>query len=330
MPLNSGESIALNDLIAVNALKVSVCVITYNQEKFIRQCLQSIVDQETDFSFEVIVGDDCSTDGTRAIVREFSEKYPNLVKPIYQKKNIGAGCNNYLTVHRAARGEYVAHIDGDDVMLPHKLQSQVNVMDENTNCSASFHLMEIIDEKSIRSGKFWLRENYTQQLNLEDIITGHPNVGHSSIMYRRLCLKEFLANRNSDFIDLHIYVALAVIGPFVSINKKLGLYRIGVGASANEKALDLYFDIVDNISPNILNTKIIKAAALKFAKSYAMLMLERKDHKLFIKYWNLKISYNYNTSFADITIKKIAENKTLFILLSITYMLLKKIKKICY
>ena len=70
--------------------KVSVCVVTYNQEKYIRQCLQSIVDQETDFDFEVIVSDDCSMDGTCAIVQEFVEKYPGMVKPIFHDRNMGA------------------------------------------------------------------------------------------------------------------------------------------------------------------------------------------------------------------------------------------------
>src|SRR5450759_3411095 len=71
--------------------KVSVCVVTYNQEKFIRQCLQSIVDQETDCDFEVIVGDDCSTDGTRDIVREFAERYPTMIKVILQDTNTLTG-----------------------------------------------------------------------------------------------------------------------------------------------------------------------------------------------------------------------------------------------
>lgn len=307
--------------------KVTVCVITYNQENYIRQCLQSIVDQETDFDFEVIVGEDCSTDGTRAIVQEFTERYPDVVKPIYQEKNIGGGCHNYLTVHQAARGEYVAHIDGDDAMLPHKLQCQANLMDENNNCPASFHLMEIIDEKSIRSGKFWLRESYNAQLSLEGLLMGHPNVGHSSIMYRRLCLKDFLANRNSDFIDLHIYVALASIGPLMPINKILGLYRIGVGASANEKVLDLVFDVVDNSKGAISSTKIINAVALKFAKSFAMSMLASRDQKLFLKYWNLKIFYNCNTSFTDAVIKEIASKKILFIIMARTCLAFKQTKK---
>ena len=306
--------------------KVSVCVITYNQERYIRQCLQSIVDQESDFDFEVIVGEDCSTDGTKEIVQEFAERYPDLVKPIYQEKNIGAGCHNYLTVHRAARGEYVAHIDGDDAMLPNKLQCQADVMDENINSPASFHLMEIIDDKSIRSGKFWLRDSYNGQLCLEDLLVGHPNVGHSSIMYRRQYLTEFLGVRNSDFIDLHIYGALARIRPLIAINKKLGLYRIGVGASANENALDAYFDVVDNIGDAITNTKTINAAAFKFSKGLAMSMLAKRNQILFLKYWNLKIFYNNNYSFTDVLVKKTVSNKILFNFFARTYIILKKLK----
>lgn len=71
------------------APKVSVCVVTYNQEKYIHECLQSLVDQETDFEFEVIVGDDGSTDGTRAVVVDFARKYPKIVKPLLHEKNNG-------------------------------------------------------------------------------------------------------------------------------------------------------------------------------------------------------------------------------------------------
>ena len=96
--------------------KVSVCVVTYNQKKYIRQCLQSIVDQEADFDFEVIVGDDCSEDGTREIVQEFVERYPGLVKAVLHEKNVGIVVN-YRSVHDLARGEYIAHCDGDDLWL---------------------------------------------------------------------------------------------------------------------------------------------------------------------------------------------------------------------
>lgn len=89
-------------------VKVLVCVIAYCQEKYIRQCLQSIVDQETGSGFEVIVTNGCSTDGSRGIVREFADRYPDMVKPLFHKDNIGA-LKNFVFVHEYARGEYIAY-----------------------------------------------------------------------------------------------------------------------------------------------------------------------------------------------------------------------------
>jgi cellulose synthase/poly-beta-1,6-N-acetylglucosamine synthase-like glycosyltransferase len=86
--LGNGERGKLMEIVE-QAPKVSVCVVTYNQEKYIGQCLQSVVDQETDFDFEVLVADDCSTDGTRLILHEFANKYPGIVKPILSEVNVG-------------------------------------------------------------------------------------------------------------------------------------------------------------------------------------------------------------------------------------------------
>jgi glycosyltransferase involved in cell wall biosynthesis len=109
--------------------KVSVCVVTYNQEKYIRQCLQSIVEQETDFDFEVIVGDDCSTDGTRSVIRAFVVKYPDIVNPIFRDTNIGA-MNNFADILSVANGNYIALCEGDDYWTdPLKLQKQVDFLE---------------------------------------------------------------------------------------------------------------------------------------------------------------------------------------------------------
>src|SRR6185369_17391361 len=119
-------------------LKLSVCVVTYNQENYIRQCLQSIIDQVTDFSFEIIVGDDCSTDNTRSIVKEYCDKYPEIIKPLFHQVNIGA-TRNYFAVHSKAGGEYIAHCDGDDYKIPGKLQKQVAFLDQHRDCAIVGH-----------------------------------------------------------------------------------------------------------------------------------------------------------------------------------------------
>jgi glycosyltransferase involved in cell wall biosynthesis len=119
--------------------KVTVCVITYNHEKYIQQCLRSIVDQVTDFDFVVLVGDDCSTDSTRTIAQIFVDKYPGKVLPIFRNKNIGS-MNNFIAVLNIADGKYIALCEGDDYWLDRfKLQKQVDFLEANPNYSLCFH-----------------------------------------------------------------------------------------------------------------------------------------------------------------------------------------------
>lgn len=121
--------------------KISVCAVTYNQEKYIRQCLQSIVGQQTDFEVEVIVGDEGLTDDTRGIIREFQDRYPGVIKPVFRAHNLGR-FKNYQFVYRAASGQYVAHMDGDD-WLPGKLAAQVDFLDRYEACAAVYTNAEV-------------------------------------------------------------------------------------------------------------------------------------------------------------------------------------------
>lgn len=119
-------------------LKVAVCVSTYNQESVIGACLESIVTQEVDFEVEILVSDDCSTDQTAAVVRDFETRYPELIRAIYQSANKGPG-QNYIELHSVARGEYIAHIDGDDLMLPGKIRYQVDFLEKNPDFVLVWH-----------------------------------------------------------------------------------------------------------------------------------------------------------------------------------------------
>src|SRR5690554_1721762 len=134
-------------------VKVSVCVITYNQEKYIRECLQSIVDQEVDFKIEVIVADDCSTDKTQEIIKEFAHKYPHLIIPIFHSENVGISLN-YRSAHDRATGEYVAHCDGDDMWLPGKLTYQAELLDKHPHASQCWGCAYLIDDFSKKIGLF--------------------------------------------------------------------------------------------------------------------------------------------------------------------------------
>jgi len=199
--------------------KVSVCVMTYNQEKYIRQCLQSIVDQKTDFDFEVIVGDDCSTDDTRTIVKEFAEKYPTVIRTIFQEKNTG-GTKNYLDVHAAANGEYIAHIDGDDCALPGKLQAQADCLDVNEDVSFAVHAVKIMGTDKLIGRD----ARYPTKGSLRDLLRFGTYFAHSSVMYRKKY--RFPHSNEDEVIDYCFYIEFASKGSIFLDRKVLGYYRV--------------------------------------------------------------------------------------------------------
>lgn len=213
--------------------KVSVCVVTYNQEKYIAQCLQSIVDQETDFDFEIIVGDDCSTDKTRKIVQEFSDKYPGKFRLLFHPQNIGAAFN-YAKTHELAAGEYVAHMDGDDLMLSSKLQKQVNALSENPNCVMVSHDMLIINANdSINKRTF---KKHKSGINtIWDLYQTLPFFAHSSKMVRRDVDSKVLKIIKRHTLDIELHVEMLECGSIYHIDESLGIYRVGTGISASVK-----------------------------------------------------------------------------------------------
>jgi len=216
-------------------IKVSICVVTYNHEKYIHQCLQSIVSQNTNFSFEIIVGDDCSTDGTRLVIQEFLDKYPKIVKLISHDKNIGATAN-YLHVHDSATGEYIAHLDGDDYMLPMKLQIQADFLDRNSDINIAWHRMYIRNEKTgmMLEDLINLKKFPKDKFDRGDVLRNITIGMHSSKMYRS-SLKKFLLP-NFPLLDYSINVEQLDSGfaSFVS-DVPLGVYRAGIGiASAGD------------------------------------------------------------------------------------------------
>ncbi len=122
-----------------NDIMVSVCVIAYNHERFIRQCLESIVNQKTTFAFEVVIHDDASPDHTPDIIREFETRYPDKIKVIYQtvnQHNLGV---KITTTHvlPLVRGKYFAYCEGDDYFTDeYKLQKQVDYLENHPDICA--------------------------------------------------------------------------------------------------------------------------------------------------------------------------------------------------
>ena len=128
--------------------KLSVIFITYNHVKYVEKALRSVLAQKTDFPFEVVIGDDCSTDGTREILENIAREYPNQVKLFSREENTGGRptLNVYETTQRCT-GEYLAYLEGDDYWTDNdKLQKQVDFLEKHPEYMACTHTMRMVDE----------------------------------------------------------------------------------------------------------------------------------------------------------------------------------------
>ena len=131
-----------------NDILVSVICTAYNHKKYIKQCLDSLVMQKANFNFEIIIYDDCSTDGTREIVREYADKYPNLIRTILPKCNIAQTegfCKVNQMIFEKIKGKYHAGCEGDDYWIDeYKLQKQVDFLETHPDYSICFHPVKVV------------------------------------------------------------------------------------------------------------------------------------------------------------------------------------------
>lgn len=272
-----------------NKLKVSVCVVTYNQDKYIRQCLQSIVDQRTNFDFEIIIGDDFSTDNTRAIISEFAIAYPHLITILFHKENVGA-VKNYFATHDLARGMYVAHMDGDDYALPGKLEKQADFLDKNREFNIVWHRVkyeysdggqidDLINFNTIKNGFY-----------RDDLIKYTFLANHSTKMYRASQRK--FCTRIDNTLDYFLNIEHLQDGKAAYVgNEILGVYRYGIGVSSNSSMKFRHY-LIDGLS-RIAKQKSEDTTAINCAALILMLADLKRNYitlpKTF-KLWNKTLS----------------------------------------
>lgn len=132
----------------MSAIKVSVCCIAYNHVKYIERALDSVLQQSINFPIEIIIGDDCSTDGTQSIIKEYAKKYPSLIKTILQPVN-SKGKKNFRDVFAEAKGEYLVVLETDDYWTDNsKLQTQADFLDQHKEFIAVAHNCVVVDENN--------------------------------------------------------------------------------------------------------------------------------------------------------------------------------------
>ncbi len=209
-------------------IKVSISCITYNHEPYIRQCLNGFIMQKTTFAYEVLIHDDASTDSTADIIREYEEKYPDLIKPIYETENqwIKGKRGSAMFNFPRARGEYIALCEGDDYWTdPYKLQKQVDIMERHEEYSICCHDYKVVDvmSQTLKNG-IGLVES---EISLDDFIKkGSLLIQTLTVLFRksRFCGEEF--SKYSHSKDITLFYHLLKKGKAYIIPDIMSCYRI--------------------------------------------------------------------------------------------------------
>lgn len=214
--------------------KVSVCMITFQHADFIRQSLDGVLAQKTDFDFEVVLADDCSTDGTDRIALEYQQKYPDRVRVLLARENLGrhtkGGHINLMRALQACRGQYVAILEGDDYWIdPEKLAIQTGYMEQHPDCAVSTHNMNILYPDGFQEIS---RTHVTQTIyDLEETLE-HFIVPTASVMIPRSRLPLPFSSWTYDLPGLAgylVYHAMMGGGHMKFIPRVMGVYRMHPG-----------------------------------------------------------------------------------------------------
>ncbi len=207
---------------------VSICSITYNHAPFIRQCLDGFLMQQTNFPIEIIINDDCSTDGTTEIIREYAEKYPDKIFPIFHEENLysqGVRGMAQKFVYPKARGKYIATCEGDDYWTdPLKLQKQVDFLESHPDYSMCCHKAEVVYEGVPQSDSKLYEHIRDNELSAARIMLP-PAIPTASMMVRSVVARECPVHKDFHAGDVVLQAHALVKGRVFGMSEVMSVYR---------------------------------------------------------------------------------------------------------
>lgn len=280
---------------------VSVVMITYGHEKYIRQAIEGVLMQQGDFDLELVIANDCSPDNTDAVVQDVLSHHSNAhwIRYVRHEKNIGM-MPNFIFALQQAKGKYVALCDGDDYWTdPHKLQKQVDFLEANPDYVLSFHKVKILKPSGELVDDFITKvpENYETQETLARL----GNYIHTPSVVFRNVLKELPKEFSlSPVGDYFLYMILAEYGKLKYLEEEMAVYRFGVGIHSAKTSLSMaktvfdFYSLLLSYSNNFrINQIILERQANNFKSFESILRNEYNEsfvsnHVFFkaIKYLN--------------------------------------------
>ena len=229
-----------------NDVMVSICCLTYNHEKYVRQALDGFLMQKTSFKYEILIHDDCSTDETADIIREYEKKYPDIIKPIYQTENQHSKGVKISWVHQFPRGvgKYFAICEGDDYWTDeYKLQKQFDLMESHSECSICCHKVGCINDKDERTSECYpnklIAPFMKQDLFVKEIVNSYQFQTSSYFLHSEV-LKQYVENIPQFIYTLRVgdvgwLLLCAKDGDLCFIDEEMSVYRRNVSGSWSER-----------------------------------------------------------------------------------------------
>lgn len=208
---------------------VSVLMLTYNHERFVRQAVASVLSQRTAFTVQLVIGEDCSRDNTRAVVQELARQHPDRISLFLPPRNVGP-LANWWECYQLCRGAYVAHLEGDDYWTdPEKLQLQVDHLEAHSDRVACFHDVMNVDEHDVPLGGIFPRPLPSSCIGFDDLIAA--NIPPSaSMIARRLPLAAVPPlMQGAPIGDWPFNLLLSRVGTFGYLPRLMAAYRVHCG-----------------------------------------------------------------------------------------------------
>jgi glycosyltransferase involved in cell wall biosynthesis len=226
---------------------ISICLITYNQEKFIRQTIESILAQKCSMPYELIIGEDCSKDKTRSTCLEYADRYPGLITVLDNEHNLGM-IKNFTRCLEACRGEFIAFIEGDDYWTDdRKLEKQVAFLQANPGYSACFHNVILKFERTNENAERVFHKDLSKNsFDTEDLL-GQWFIPSGSVLFKNYFewqLPDWFFRCQSG--DIAFMLLLSLRGKIKYLDEVMGVYRIhdnGISSTHNgyEKIIGMIF-----------------------------------------------------------------------------------------
>lgn len=225
---------------------VSVAILTYNQEEFLREALETVLSQNYS-NIQIVVGDDCSTDGTQAMLKEYEKNYPGKFVLHLAEKNSGITRNSNI-IHKSCTGKYIAWLGGDDLFNPGKLEKQVAFLEANPDHNIVYHNLDVFESPSGKHLFYFNNRRNTYTGNVKMLIKHGTFNGACSTMVRRSASPQYGFDESIPVASDWLYWVehLAKGGKIGYINEVLGKYRrhdknvtSGISAHAPQGYIDL-------------------------------------------------------------------------------------------